>query len=142
MQIIGKTIEEKIIGAKFLGCNRINTAAIQISTDRGTVDVTVEGDCCSHSIFYDVIVPEECYGTIITSFDDWARENCAPILTEEQVSAKADEVCGKGNWYSECLSIWDVKFQTTNGNILLRHVNSSNSSNGYYDGMINIRCNY
>ena len=54
--------------------------------------------------------------------------------------AKAKQVAGwKVNTAYECLSIWDVKFQTTNGTIYLRHVNSSN---GYYDGMVSINCSY
>lgn len=133
-----KTLQNKIHGAKFLGFTRKDESTIHLNTDRGNISVNVEGDCCSSSIFYDVVVPEECYGAEITSFDTWDRESQVP--TEEQVIAKAKEVAG---WevYSayECLSIWDVKFETTNGTILLRHVNSSN---GYYDGYVSIYCNY
>ena len=132
-----KSLENKIHGAKFLAWNRINESCICINTDRGTISVSVEGDCCSHSIFYDVVVPEECFGAEITGFDTWDRESLMP--TEEQVNEKANALCGEQGWYSECLSIWDVKFQTTNGTIYLRHVNSSN---GYYDSMVDIHCDY
>jgi hypothetical protein len=132
-----KTLENKIHGAKFLAWDRINKSTICISTDRGDIRVSVEGDCCSHSIFYDVVVPEECYGAEITGFDTQDRESKVP--TEEQVNEKAIKLCGEDHWYSECLSIWDVKFHTINGTIYLRHVNSSN---GYYDGTLDILCNY
>lgn len=132
-----KNLENKIHGAKFLAWNRIDESIIRISTDRGFIHVDVCGDCCSTSIFYDVVVPEECCGAEITGFDTQDRESKVP--TEEQVNEKAIKLCGDDRWYSECLSIWDVKFHTTNGTIYLRHVNSSN---GYYDGMVSIRCEY
>lgn len=133
-----KTLENKIHGAKFLGFTRKDECTIHITTDRGIISVNVSGDCCSHSIFYDVVVPEECFGAEITGFGTWDRGGQVP--TEEQVIAKAKQVAGwKVNTAYECLSIWDVKFQTTNGIIYLRHVNSSN---GYYDGMVSINCSY
>lgn len=132
-----KNLENKIHGAKFLAWNRIAEEIIRISTDRGFIHVDVCGDCCSTSIFYDVVVPEECYGAEITGFDTWDRESKVP--TEEQVNEKAIKICGEDNWYPDFLSIWDVKFHTTNGTIYLRHVNNSN---GYYDGCVNIRCEY
>lgn len=132
-----KTLQNKIHGAKFLGFTRKDESTIRITTDRGIISVNVSGDCCSHSIFYDVVVPEECFGAEITGFDTWDRESQVP--TEEQVNEKANAICGHHGWSSECLSIWDVKFQTTNGTIYLRHVNSSN---GYYDGMVSINCFY
>lgn len=135
-----KTLESKIHGARFIGYERINENNIQLKTNRGNINVHVEGDCCSHSIFYDVVVPEECYGAEITHYDWYDRNNDQNKMpTEEQVNEKAIKVCGELHWYSECLSIWDVKFQTTNGTIYLRHVNSSN---GYYDGMVSIVCDY
>lgn len=133
-----KTLQNKIHGAKFLAWDRIDESTIRISTERGYIRVSVDGDCCSQSIFYDVVVPEECFGAEITGFDTWDRESQMP--TEEQVIAKAKEVAGwKVDTRYECLSIWDVKFQTTNGTIYLRHVNSSN---GYYDGGVSIKCDF
>ena len=133
-----KTLQNKIHGAKFLGFTRKDESTIRITTDRGIISVNVSGDCCSHSIFYDVVVPEECFGAEITGFDTWDRES--PVPTEEQVIAKAKEVAGwEVDALYDCLKIWDVKFQTTNGTIYLRHVNSSN---GYYDGDVSIVCYY
>ena len=131
------SLKTKIIGAKLHGVFRTSTASLRIETDRGNIFVSVEGDCCSHSIFYDFIVPEECYGAEIIDIDDWDRES--KVLDEAFVAKKAEEVCGENNWYSECLSIWDVVFKTKNGDVLLRHVNSSN---GYYDGMVSISCDF
>jgi hypothetical protein len=62
------------------------------------------------------------------------------VPDEMYVTKKAEEVCGgDAYWYSECLSIWDVIFKTKNGDVLLRHVNSSN---GYYDGSVSISCDF
>lgn len=130
-------LKKLIIGAKLQRVVRTDPDALRIETDRGNIFVSVSGDCCSHSIFYDFIVPEECYGAEIIDFDDWDRES--QVSDEDYVTKKAEEVCGENNWYSDCLSIWDVVFKTTNGNVLLRHVNSSN---GYYDGCVSISCDF
>jgi hypothetical protein len=130
-----ESLKKKIIGAKLRGVFRTADNSLRIETDRGNIFVSVEGDCCSSSIFYDFIVPEECYGAEIINFDDWNRDG--KVLDEAYVTKKAEEVCGEDNWYSECLSIWDIIFKTKNGDVLLRHVNSSN---GYYDGYVNISC--
>jgi len=132
-----KPLKKKIVGAKLRGVFRTDTDALRIETDRGNIFVSVSGDCCSHSIFYDFIVPEECYGAEIIDFDDWDRESKVP--DEAYVTKKAEEVCGEDNWYSDYLSIWDVIFKTKNGDVLLRHVNSSN---GYYDGCVSISCDF
>lgn len=130
-----ESLKKKIIGAKLRGVFRTSIASLRIETDRGNIFVSVEGFCCSDSIFYDFIVPEECYGAEITDFDEWIREGNMP--DEAYVTKKAEEVCGENNWYSDWLRVWDVIFKTKNGNVLLRHVNSSN---GYYDGMVSISC--
>jgi len=132
-----ESLKKKIIGAKLRGVFRIDTDALRIETDRGNIRVSVSGECCSSSIFYDYIVPEECYGAEIIDFDDWDREGKVP--DEMYVNKKAEEVCGEDNWYSDYLSIWDVIFKTKNGDVLLRHVNSSN---GYYDGSVSISCDF
>lgn len=133
-----KTLQDKIHGAKFLGYERLHPSTIQLKTDRGLIHVNVCGDCCSHSIFYDVVVPEECYGAEIISFGRHHNDD-SKMPDEQLVNEKAERLLGKDNWYAECLSIWDVKFNTVNGTIYLRHVNSSN---GYYDGMLSIQCKY
>jgi hypothetical protein len=130
-----ESLKKKIVGAKLRGVSRTADDSLRIETDRGNIFVSVSGECCSHSIFYDFIVPEECYGAEIIDFDDWNRDD--KVLDEAYVTKKAKEVCGEDNWYSDCLSIWDVIFKTKNGDVLLRHVNSSN---GYYDGDVNISC--
>lgn len=130
-------LKKVIVGAKFKGITRTDIDALRIETDRGAIFVSVGGDCCSHSIFYDFIVPEECYGAEITDFDEWIREGNMP--DEDYVTKKAEELCGEHGWYSDCLSIWDVIFKTKNGDVLLRHVNSSN---GYYDGVVNFSCDF
>jgi len=130
-------LKKVIVGAKFKGITRTDAYALRIETDRGDIFVSVSGDCCSHSIFYDFVVPEECYGAEIIDFDEWDRESNVP--DDAYVDKKAKELCGEHGWDSDYLSIWDVVFKTKNGNVLLRHVNSSN---GYYDGMVSISCDF
>ena len=130
-------INKKIAGARFLGWERKNENSVMIKTDRGTFNINVAGDCCSHSIIYDVVVPEECFGAEIASIDWWDRDNDA-VPSEDAVNAKANELCGD-QWFVDCLSIWDIKLYTATGTVYVRHVNSSN---GYYDGDVYIECNF
>jgi hypothetical protein len=138
MYSFNESLKKKIIGAKLRGVSRTAEDSLRIETDRGNIRVSVSGDCCSTSIFYDYIVPEECYGAEIIDFDDWYRDGKVP--DKAYVNKKAEEVCGgEDHWFSDCLSIWDVIFKTKNGDALLRHVNSSN---GYYDGVVSISCDF
>lgn len=118
--------QKKIIGRKFLSAEKLNDSAIRIICEDGSFVVTVEGDCCSSSVFYDLLVPPECTGEEIETHTE--REWLEPKLSEEEVYKM-----GWGDGYGfECASIWDVSFGTKSGKILLRH---ANNSNGYYDGM-------
>lgn len=129
-----ESTQKKIIGRKFLSAEKLNDSSIQIICEDGSFDVTVDGDCCSSSVFYDLVVPPECVGEEIKSLiegdDDGDRYRIRrePILSNEEVFKKGfGEVS-----YMDSLSIWDIILKTNSGEILLRHVNNSN---GYYDGM-------
>jgi len=131
--------KKKIIGRKFLSAEKLNDSTIRIICEDGSFDVTVEGDCCSTSVFYDLVVPPECIGEEIRDLierdeDSYNRVCREPILSEEEVFKKGfPETC-----YMDCLRIWDVILKTKSGEIILRHVNNSN---GYYDGYTDYRFN-
>jgi hypothetical protein len=124
--------KKKIIGRKFLSAKKLNESTIRIICEDGSFDVLVEGDCCSRSVFYDLVVPPECVGEEIETHTE--GECLDPKLPEETVY-KMGWSDGDG---FECARIWDVVFGTKSGKILLRH---ANDSNGYYDGMTNYRFN-
>lgn len=134
--------QKKIVGRKFLSAEKLNKSTIRIVCEDGSFDVTVHGDCCSSSVFYDLVVPPECVGeeieTLIETTDDgdgWGdRIHREPILPEEEVFKKG---FGEDS-YMDCLRIWDIILRTKSGEILLRHVNNSN---GYYDGETDYRFN-
>lgn len=132
--------KKKIIGRKFLSAEKLNDSAIRIICEDGSFDVLVEGDCCSSSMFYDLIIPPECIGEEIISLmervddDSWEKIRREPLLSDEEVFKKG---FGKDS-YMECLSIWDIVLKTKSGEILLCHVNNSN---GYYDGYTDYRFN-
>jgi len=121
------TTKKKIIGRKFLGAEKTGDSSIVVKYEGGSFSVFVEGDCCSKSVFYDLIIPPECVGEEILDCTEY--EWLDPKLTDEEVSMKGFG-CSTSEW--DCLKIWDVVIYTKSGKVLLRHVNSSN---GYYNGM-------
>lgn len=124
---------KQIVGRKFLSLNRISESEIRVICEDGSFTVSVDGDCCSCSVFYDMIVPQECVGEEI--FEVVEGSWFEPKLPEDEVFALG----WPDNKYGpECLSIWDVAFKTKSGVVLLRHVNDSN---GYYDGMTSYNFN-
>jgi hypothetical protein len=121
--------KNKIIGRRFLTAVQTDTFAIKVETDKGDIAITVHGDCCSESRFYDLVIPEECYGAEIIDVNQ--NVNKYNNLSEDEVFKMAwPDQSFNQSW--EVLSIWDIEIVTKNGSILLRHVNNSN---GYYDGM-------
>ena len=137
-----ESTQKKIIGRKFLSAEKLNDSTIRIVCEDGSFDVNVEGDCCSHSVFYDLVVPVECVGeeikALIERDDDGARIRREPIRSNEEVFKKGFKKGFDEDSYMDSLSIWDIILKTDSGEILLRHVNNSN---GYYDGMTNYRFN-
>lgn len=131
--------KKQIIGRKFLSAERLNDHEIRILCEDGSFDVGVEGDCCSDSVFYDLIIPPQSIGEeiidILETGDGWDKILREPILSEEEVYKMGwpDGECG-----FECASIWDIVIKTKSGEIILRH---ANNSNGYYDGMTYYRFN-
>lgn len=128
------TTKKQIIGRKFLSAEKLNGHEIRIVCENGSFDVGVEGDCCSSSVFYDLIVPKECVGEEIA--DVIEHDNSFDHPEEKEVYKMG--FGGDGEYGFEEASIWDISFLTKSGKILLRH---ANNSNGYYDGMTYYRFN-
>ena len=99
--------------------------------------LSVYGDCCSSSIFYEIVMPGNIKGGIIE--DLWEGKNekyekysimPADVDSEEAALAKIKKYGFKFSGDDQN-SIWNVTFKTNKGNAFIRHINSSN---GYYDG--------
>lgn len=120
------TTKKQIIGKKFLGAKLLSENRAEILYDGGSFIVSVHGDCCSQSVFYDVVVPIECIGEEILDCAEGEWEE--PHLPQETVY----KMGFKDDGSFECASIWDISFRTKSGKALIRH---ANDSNGYYDGM-------
>jgi hypothetical protein len=119
------TTEKQFLGRKLTSIVRISDSAVEFTFDDGCKSsLSVEGDCCSSSIFYAFDFPASCRGAEITGI-------------EERLSGDSEEIAVQllrehyPDFYLECLSIWDVVIHTTGGDIRIKHINSSN---GYYDG--------
>lgn len=101
-------------------------------SDGYKVRMDVEGDCCSTSIFYEIVLPEECKNQPLTDIITyWYDREDDGKDTEKTALAKI-KAAGI-EFYPEENSVWDVVFVTEKGEIRVRHINSSN---GYYDGMV------
>jgi hypothetical protein len=125
--------KKQIVGQKFLGAEKINDHEIRITHEGGSFDVGVEGDCCSDSVFYDLVIPSQCVGEeiidLLENGDGYDKVLREPLLSEDEVYKMG---WPDGEYGFECASIWDIILRTKSGEILLRH---ANNSNGYYDGM-------
>ena len=117
--------KKQIIGRKFLSAEKRNDHTIQIVCEDGSFSVGVEGDCCSQSVFYDLVIPPECVGEEIL---DVIEHDSNPHPEEKEVYKMG---FGDSEYGFDVASIWDITLWTKSGKILLRH---ANNSNGYYDG--------
>ncbi len=115
-QFIGKCIRSIV--------RKSNSSFLIEFTDYTKLRLSVSGDCCSRSIFYDLVLPSSCIGVEITDIREGVDGESQPEVIE-----KLKEFWDEEEY--ECLRIWDVVFETNGGPILFRHVNESN---GYYDG--------
>lgn len=121
-QFLGKTLQS---------ITRLAENAALVEFGDGTkLKVNVDGDCCSHSIFYEIEMPEALIGATLEDIVE--REWGTPDLTADTEEVALEKVAASGMDFSpEENSVWNVVLKTNRGNALLRHINSSN---GYYDG--------
>lgn len=111
------TNTERLIGKKV---ERIfmNETHLQFVTDQGAITYTVEGDCCSHSYFYDFIGVKK------------LLEN-GPIISVKEIDVGESEDNG-GDYiqkYGFSITTESEKFGEMTSVFSFR-----NSSNGYYGG--------
>jgi hypothetical protein len=122
-----------LIGKTITAVDAIHESLVQVDFQDGTtVEISVDGDCCSESIFYQ-IENRGGVGGVLQDVVEYEKEEADD---EEDVIVKIK--AGNFDIYIEQLSIWNVVLKTTTGDVLLRHVNSSN---GYYDGSTSYRIN-
>lgn len=139
----------KLKGQRVISVTRIKNDTFEIKTDKATVKLSVSGDCCSHSVFYDLV--DIGIGGEILEID---TRRDAGFDTKNEYESTLDRETGdykfksadknmehaiqlaqdQGFGLQEFLSFWDVVITTTKGDIIIKHVNGSN---GYYDGELN-----
>lgn len=128
-QFLGKTIQS---------LRRLEEDAALVEFSDGTqLRITVEGDCCSHSIFYEIVFPENLIGAILEDVveREWDEDSSLSKTTADSEAVALEKVKAAGfNFYPEENNVWNVVLKTNRGLALLRHINSSN---GYYDGHTN-----
>lgn len=129
--------KKKIIGRALKSYKWLTEDEFQLKfTDGGSVKVSVQGDCCSTSVFYTAFFPPEVIGAEIIDVEETDAKQHDPDNPCED-SAEVAKAVSQAGWSLNDYStfrIWDIVFKTKKGDFLLRHINESN---GYYDGMTN-----
>lgn len=130
-----ETTKKQFVGKTLEGISRINDSSVMVEFGDGSkCKLSVDGDCCSHSIFYEIEMPESLKGATLEDIIEstWEDESLAKATADtEEVALEKVKASGI-EFYPECNSVWNVVLKTNRGNALVRHINSSN---GYYDGM-------
>ena len=133
-----ETTKKQFIGKTLKGITRIDASTVRIQFgDSTSCKLSVEGDCCSYSIFYEIEMPDDLRGAVL---EDMVEGGCYSYGEKTLSTDTADsnevamaKVKAQGfDFAAEELSVWNVVLKTNRGNALIRHINSSN---GYYDGM-------
>ena len=130
-QFIGKTLEsitETDSGHYF-------DDAVLIKFGDGTkLKLSVEGDCCSHSVFYEIVMPSALEGAILEDIiEDSFDEDSLSKTTADNEATALSKCREKGiEINQEYQKVWNIVLKTNRGLALIRHLNTSN---GYYDGL-------
>ena len=146
------SIKSKFVGKKITSAiltNKENVAQIDFQ-DGSVLRIEVEGDCCSHSVFYAIDTPPDLNGAIIldllASGGDYESE-CYTTADSKEKAIPQARACGmkiketpdedEDEYFnvSDVLKIWNVVIKTDRGDVLIRHINCSN---GYYDGDVSL----
>ena len=120
----------KLIGKKIKGVNLSNDKErFAIHLEDKTVVYGVEGDCCSQSWIEHLEMPKDIEGAIIVSVKDspgvpWDGHECRGMTPPEQYLHD----CGH-----EHLQVYETRFRTDRGDVVLEY---RNDSNGYYGGYL------
>lgn len=127
------TTKKPLIGKTLKAITRVSDSVVCVEFDDAKVEISVYGDCCSHSIFYAIEMPEALIGATLEDIEENSYEENSLSKTTaddeatalEKVKASGIEFCPEEN------KVWNVVLKTNRGNALIRHINASN---GYYDG--------
>lgn len=92
----------------------------------------VEGDCCSHSWIEHLDVPPYVIGETLTGVEDgggvpWDGHECVDRKYDDDYNV-ITEGCGH-----DSLQVYNTRFRTPKGDIVLEY---RNDSNGYYGGYL------
>lgn len=123
---------KKIIGKQIRNVSLNNEKDIITFTflDGNNQQYGVAGDCCSHSWIEHLEIPNDIKGATILSVDD------SNSVDETENDALNPVIQHNKDWSSrehESLLVYNTKFHTDKGDIVLEY---RNSSNGYYGGYI------
>lgn len=129
-------------GSTYAGMGAAPLVAVVIDDEKehvtfkfdGAPDVVfrVEGDCCSSSWIEHLDVPPDCIGEKLVSVEDgdgvpWDGHECVPKKADEDGYAYGNE-CDHDH-----LKVYNTKFVTAKGTVVLEY---RNDSNGYYGGYL------
>jgi hypothetical protein len=101
-------------------------------TDGLYIKFGAEGDCCSHSWIEHLEAPNDVQGAIILDVSDggsvaWDNHECEEGKNEWGYIA---HTCGH-----DCLRVYNTRFDTDKGSVILEY---RNDSNGYYGGNLTL----
>lgn len=114
-------LNELVVGKKVLAV-RVSEQFLVFETDQGLVAFSVEGDCCSHSYFYDIVGADKLLanGPVVSASE--------LDLSDRSFYEDYEDIQVYGYEFVSEHPIWGE--QTT-------VVSFRNSSNGYYGGWMN-----
>lgn len=129
-------------GELYAGMGDSTLKSVELSENNETITFTfengteatfgVEGDCCSSSWIEHLDVPPYVLGEKLISVEDgdavpWDGHKCEPCKADEDGYAYGNE-CGHDH-----LQVYNTRFVTAKGAIVLEY---RNDSNGYYGGYL------
>lgn len=129
-------------GEKWAGLNAAPLASVELKEGEDRIVFTlangdviafgVEGDCCSHSWIEHLDVPPEVLGETLTEVEDsdgvpWDGHECKANAPD------ADGYAYGNQCDHHCLAVYNTRFRTAKGDIVLEY---RNDSNGYYGGYL------
>jgi hypothetical protein len=114
---------EKMIGVKVEKIF-MNEEFLKFQTDKGNFVFTVDGDCCSESVFYDFYGVKDLIGRTIKEVNE------VELKTDERMDGKN---------YQEAVSVYgyEVVYEDKKWGDRTAVFSFRNYSNGYYGGAIN-----
>jgi hypothetical protein len=123
------TLADSIVGRK-IGAIYWSEDLLTFETDQGLVSYYVEGDCCSHSYFFDFYGVDRLIGSRVTAFE---AVNLAP--GDPGYLKTTWDVEGPDDYYGD-IKVYGYRFTTEHPTFgpVSSVLSFRNSSNGYYGG--------